>query len=230
MCVALLAPAAHSQQLPDHILFAQASIASDYRFDGLSNSDRHASLEGTLYLWRPDKWFAGTTVMGVDNGASYEVDLYGGRNFDVAGTQLTLQGMASLFPDKKDNGVPTYDFLQASLAARRAFGPLTLGAVVAYTPSASAGAGEAWKVAASASASPANWLTLSGQLGRRDSERGQDRNFWDAGATFYWRDFALDVRYVGTNLDRQQCFFTDWCADAVVSKLTWHIPNGFPWR
>ena len=221
---------AQTPAAPDHILFAEAALESDHRFEGLSNSDRHATVEASLYLWRPDKWFAGTTLNGVDNGASYEIDLYGGRSFDVHGTQLPVQALTSLFPDKKDNGAPTYDFVQASLALSRRFGPLTFGAKAAWTPAASAGAGEAWSTSVRAEAPVARWLTFSGQLGRRDAELGQDRTWWDLGGTLFWRDFALDVRYVATDLSRAQCFGTDWCVNAFTAKLTWHIPNGYPWR
>jgi uncharacterized protein (TIGR02001 family) len=206
------------------------SVVSDYRFEGLSSSDRHEAVWGSFYLWRPDKLFAGVFLSGTDNGASFEIDLYGGRRFDFGKTRLTAQGMVTFFPDKEDNGVPTYDFQQLSVTLQHPFGAVTPIASVAWSPEGSAGAGQVWRFSAGGEWRTTGWLTFSAKAGFRDSELRQDRSFWDVGATAYWSDFSFDLRYVGTDLSRQECFFTDWCEPGVVSKLTWHIPNGFARR
>src|ERR1700733_8701480 len=92
------------------------TTASQYRYDGVSNSSGKPVAQASLYWWRRDHLFAGVFVSTVDMSAfydpdtSYEVDLYAGRNWDFGApyfemggdaTRLTLEAMYSSFPDKK---------------------------------------------------------------------------------------------------------------------------------
>ena len=45
------APVQPQVQAPQNLLVVDLSVTSDYRFDGLSNSDRHAAVQGSFYLW-----------------------------------------------------------------------------------------------------------------------------------------------------------------------------------
>jgi hypothetical protein len=47
-----------------------------------------------------------------------------------------------------------------------------------------------------------------------------DRTFWDAGVTGTWKQLALDLRYVDTNLDERECGFSKRCSATVVATLT----------
>ena len=131
--------------------------------------------------------------------------------------------MATTFPDAKGAG-PSLDFVQGKLKLERKIGPLTASGSVAYTPSASYGSGEAWAVKSEASYDIRPWLALKADVGKRHSELGQDRAFWSFGAKVSGKQLALDVRYMDTDLDRSQCFYTDWCEPAVVATLTYTPP------
>src|SRR5262249_10123636 len=100
-----------TETAPKNLLVTDVSLTSDYRYDGLSSSDRHGTVQGSFYLWRPDKLFAGVFASGVDNGASTEIDLYGGRKFDIGATHLQLQVLGAFFLDQKYRDfIPTYNF------------------------------------------------------------------------------------------------------------------------
>jgi hypothetical protein len=125
----------------------------------------------------------------------------------------------TFFPDKTFRG-PTYDFLQLKVRGSRSFEALALGALAAWTPEASYGAGTAWRVAIDAAYSFDGRLKASATAGRRWVERGEDRTFWDAGVTATWKKLALDLRYVDTNLDESECGFSRRCSATVVATLT----------
>jgi uncharacterized protein (TIGR02001 family) len=221
-------PAQAQIKTPVGILYPQVRYASDYRYDGFSNSDRRPSGQLGLYLWRPDGIYLGAELDQVrfnDGGPlNTEVDLYGGRGVDLAGSRFSLEAMAVMFPGQHGTG-PTYDFAEVTAKVRHPFGPLALDAVASWSPQGSYHSGRFLKLAGAASYQAAPWMTLSAQLGTRNSQRSQDRTFWDAGATFKRRNLEFDLRYVATNLRPQQCFFSDRCEPAVIGKLTVSLPS-----
>jgi uncharacterized protein (TIGR02001 family) len=223
----LALPVAAQIRTPVGLLFPDVSVMSDYRFHGVSNSNRGPSVRATAYLWRPDGLYAGAEVGTVDfsdgRGTDVEVVAYAGRNVDLGKTRLAVEGMAVLFPDQGCCG-PTYSFYQVILKGRRAFGPVTLGAETAWTPNASYAGGPAWTVTGDAAYRLNGWANVSGRLGVYESQRRQDRTYWDAGLTLKRGRVSLDVRYFDTNLSRSQCFYTDWCEGGVVTKLTYALP------
>lgn len=225
--LALAAPAA-AQMTPVGLLVPQPSVVSDYRFEGMSSTKREPTAQFSLYLWRPDKFYAGAFVSGVDYGypgsPSYEVDGYVGRHFDIAPkTRLTAEVMASTFPDQANLG-PTLDFVQTKLKAERTEGRFSAFAQAAYTPNAAASAGRAWTLKAGGAYAVRPWLKLDAAVGRRTAVRGQDRDFWRLGATASGKALALELAYQDTNLSRAKCFNTDWCAPGLVVKLTYTPP------
>jgi len=125
----------------------------------------------------------------------------------------------TFFPDKTFHG-PTYDFIQLKVRGSRVFDALTLGAMAAWTPEASYDSGTAWRVAIDASYSFHPAVKASATVGRRWIEVGVDRTFWDAGLTGTWKQLALDLRYVDTNLDERECGFSKRCSATVVATLT----------
>ncbi|MET0275040.1 MAG: TorF family putative porin [Phenylobacterium sp.] len=211
-------------------LFSQIAVTSDYRYQGVSNSDGHAAVQANIHYWRPDGFYAGVFATGVDFndvGTSYEIDTYGGKNFrlEAGRTALKLEGMYTAFPDNRTPG-PTYDFFQAKLAAHRTTGRLTTGVVTSFVPEASYGSGTAWRAEADAAYAVAPNLKVSGLVGRRWIERGQDRGYWSAGAAATWKTVTFDLRYFDTNLNRAECgrFNPDVCGATVVGTLTVALP------
>ena len=210
-------------------IFTSVNLASDYRYQGVSSSDGNPVTQASIYWWRPDNFYAGVFLSEVDfddpGHTSYEVDLYGGRHFDLNGkkTRVTLEGMFTAFPDEHVYG-PTYNFVQAKLAARHTEDRLTLGAVASYVPEASYGSGVAWRAEGEAAYALTPNLAVKGGVGRRWIERGYDRTYWNLGAVTTWKTLALDVRYVDTDLSRAECGGRDWCAPAVVGTLTLSLP------
>lgn len=228
---ALVVPTSAAAQEARSRLYSTVSLVSDFRYDGSSSSNRKPVGQASVYLWRPDKLYAGVFVTGVDYGyagsPSVEVDLYAGRHFDVGKTRVSLQAMYSVYPDRSGWG-PTYDFLQLSAKVKRPAGKLALTGGLDVTPHGSFGSGQGWRVSGEAAYPVTAWLTVSGRVAHRESHRGTPRNSWDLGATVRRGPVSLDVRYYDTSLGRSQCYGTDWCEPAVVGKLSYDLPFGRP--
>lgn len=204
------------------ILLPAISLTSDYRFNGMSLNDRNPALQGSLHLWRQDGYFAGLWISEVDfldGETSLELDSYFGRTFKRDSYETKVELMYSAFNDDDVNG-PTYDFLQLTIGVRYTFNALTLGTELAWSPAGSAGTERVNQLRGSSEYRINQHIKASTTLGRRWAQAGTHRSYWDAGVTFEWRKFDLDIRYAGTNLRRSQCFYTDWCDGGLYAKLT----------
>lgn len=208
-------------------LYPQILYTSDYRFNGLSNSNAKPTVQATLYLWRPDGFYAGVTTQGVDYGfpgsPTFEIDVYGGRKRQLGRVEVSFETMASLFPDQSGPG-PTLNFIQAKVGMAFTEGPATIGGAVTWSPEGSYASGETSTVTGRIGLKLTRWLEISGQYGAQISNDTQDRKFWDIGTTAKWEQVTFDIRYVDTDLERYQCFDTVWCDPSVIGTVTWNVP------
>lgn len=209
-------------------LYSTVAIASDYRYQGVSNSDRHAAIQANVHNFRPDGWYVGVFASQVDFndfGTSYEVDVYGGKNLKLdPKTELKLDVMYTAFPDNETPG-PTYNFWQGKVAVTRRQGPLTLVGLTSYVPEGSYGSGEAWRIESEAQYAVSPHLTLKALAGRRWSERNADRTYWSLGAATTWKHLVFEVRYQDTDLSKARCGYNpDICGPALSGAITAIMP------
>lgn len=203
-------------------LLPALTIASEHRFNGMSLTDRNPALQLSLHVWRPDDYYAGIWMSNVDfrdgNDTSIEVDAYLGKNFDVAGYNVAIEGMYSAFDDQEPG--PKYDFFQLKLEASKDLGNFTPRASVKFSPSGSVGAGKTWQLALGGTWALTDWLAGEVVAGRGIYEHTSERNYWEAGLTASWKTIHFDIRYVDMETDLPLCDFVSWCEPAVVGKIT----------
>jgi uncharacterized protein (TIGR02001 family) len=226
---ALLPAAAEADPFLSGVLAPQIMIASDYRYDGVSESAERPVIQGSLYWWRPDKTYAGIFLTQVDlrdpGKTSYEIDYYVGHHFNLKGTEITPEAMYTAFPDNRTWG-PTYDFLQLKVKARRKTGKLTYGGELSWVPEASYRAGVNWRAAALGEYQLTDKIALTAKLGEVWTHRGPDRTFYEVGGKLSGKTAAFELRYMGTDLEPAQCGYlrNDWCSPALVGTLTLNLP------
>lgn len=211
-------------------IFSGVMLASDYRYQGVSQSRGHGVMQGYVHWQDRAGWFAGVFAtqvdFGYDGGPTYEIDSYAGKNleFDGGKTELKLQGMYTSFPDNRTPG-PTLDFFQASVQARRRAGPWTLMATAAYDPEGSYGSGPVKRLEAEADYQATKWLTLKAQLGAQGGGRGHERTYASLGAVATWKTLAFELRYQATDRTRRNCGFQPTACDpGLVGVLTVNLP------
>ena len=233
MAAVLVAPEARADDWGS--LYGYVDWTSDYRFYGASESNRHATEQGGLHWMAPDGYYAGVFVTGVDpkdfRNTSYEVDLYGGKHFYFDHNDLNLEALYSVDPDIAGHptylppGVilPTYNFFETSAELTHTFGALSLGGKVIVSPRPESHGGLLGSVNVSASYAVRDWLTASGHAGHQWVERsGLQGTYWDIGVAATWKQqWTVDLRYYATDIGAAACYGQNWCAPAVVAKVTY---------
>lgn len=186
---------------------ATASVASDYRFRGISQNDKEATPEFGIN-WAGNKgfyggvWAAKTNWGG--NTPSYETDVFFGKHTDLYGTDLNIEAYYYSYPDAKSAATSSY--YETIVQLSHAFGPLTLTATGANSPEWSLKGGVAWYGAGTAAWAVNDWLTISGNVGHQWVDKApKEYTHADIGATAVWKSFSLDLRYMGTDIKGADC-------------------------
>ena len=228
LCALLLSAPSVAQAAASGV-YSFVAITSDYRYQGASNTAGNAAVQGVLHYFRPDGFYAGVFASQVDfkdAGTSYELDIYGGKNFEFQGgkTELKLQAMSSTFPDNTTPG-PTYDFWTFETVGKHNFGKLTASALLAFVPEGSYRSGKVWRVETEADYAVNPHLTLKALFGDQWGGRGHTRAYWSLGPSFTWKALTLDLRYVDTDRTRENCGFLPKNCDATVTAtVTYALP------
>jgi uncharacterized protein (TIGR02001 family) len=206
------------------------AIVSDYRSQGISASDLGPAVQGYAQWDSDDGAFGGVFVSTVDFGypesPDYELNLYAGRTWRLDGgrTELRAEALLATYPDDRTPG-PSFTYYEARLAATRAFGPLSLTGAAAFAPKGSFGSGHGGRLEIAAAHEPAPGWTLRAYAATGYSQRAVDHTSWELGVTRAFEDFAVEVKYLDTDLSRARCGGANICGAALVVGLTLFLPT-----
>jgi uncharacterized protein (TIGR02001 family) len=120
---------------PAITISGSASLVSDYRFRGVSQSDEGMAIQGGFTISHESGLYAGTwgsnlAGWGTFGGANMELDIYAGYKLPVGEGTLDIGGTWFMYP----SGADTTDFVEFYAKLGGAVGPLGLTATVAYAP------------------------------------------------------------------------------------------------
>jgi uncharacterized protein (TIGR02001 family) len=258
------APAKASEDSAENALkfSAEAGIASDYVYRGVTLSDRKpsldASVEATFNLLYGSVSIA---TVRLPTQPAAEVTFEGGIRPKIAGVDFDLGVSYFSYPREAlpSNGT---NYWEVFVKAEKEFDAITLSGQYAYSPNFSnTGAWGQYTQAGISFDLPKDmrWkdlgIALSGALGYSwfGNQSAALGGFplpaylnWNAGVSFSYNVFKLDLRYYDTNLSREDCFvFTGdpnaqpggrvdaitnpggltsrWCGTAFVGKLSFEL-------
>jgi uncharacterized protein (TIGR02001 family) len=133
---AALARSSTDDTSPAVTVGGSASIASDYRFRGISQSDRQMAVQGGLTATHASGvyvggWASNLAGWGTFGGANMELDLIGGYKAALGdGATLDVGLTWYMYP----GGADTTDFAEPYVKLSGTAGPASLTAGVAYAP------------------------------------------------------------------------------------------------
>jgi uncharacterized protein (TIGR02001 family) len=129
---------AQDQTDPPKELVVSGSVAlvTDYRFRGVSQSDKGMAVQGGITVTHKSGLYVGTSASnlagwGTFGGPNLELDLYGGYKLPVGGGGTLDVGLTWY---RYPGGADTTDFAEPYAKLSGTIGPLNLLAGVAYAP------------------------------------------------------------------------------------------------
>lgn len=185
------------------------TLASQYRFRGISLSDEQVALQGTINLNHESGLYAGIWGSSIDGfgelgGSNLELDLYAGYRRQVAdGVTLDAGLLYYAYPGSSGGD---FEFFEPYANVSITRGPVTAKIGGAFAPSQD-GIGNNSNIylfGDVAFAIPGTPISLTGHLGNSHGDTtltpSGDYVDWSLGATAAWRNLTFGVAYVDTNL------------------------------
>jgi uncharacterized protein (TIGR02001 family) len=175
-------------------LSANAGLVSDYRFRGVSLSDRNPAVQGGLDL-AVGPFFAGTwgSTIAEYGGADVELDLYAGLQGSLGETSLSAGAYAYLYP-----GGEGVNYVELMAQAERTFGSVTLGVEATLAPrQANVTEANRYLGASTAFDTGTGW-TLTARGGYEDGFYAGKWD-WEIGAGYALGPVTASLAYVDTD-------------------------------
>ena len=210
------APAAAAELGSGFTINGGATLVSDYRFRGISQTDKDFAVQGSITVSHKSGFYAGVWGSSIDDyvasGSDQEVDL-------IAGYKHTFEGGPTLdvgfiyywYPGAEHFGGVDTDFFEPYVSLSHTFGPVTAKASVAYAPKQSAldygfGKEDGLYTGLDLSGSvPGLPLTFTGHVGRSWSKNyitfGRKYTDWSVGVSYTTGPLTVGAQYVDTNKD-----------------------------
>jgi uncharacterized protein (TIGR02001 family) len=193
------------------------TVVSDYRFRGVSLSDKDFAVQPTITISHESGFYVGAwgSNLAENPGDDIEVDLYAGFS---GGDELTYDIGATyyLYP-----GVSSLNYVELTGKLGTTFGPVTIGTQLSYVPSQdnTGNSDNVYFGANAAFAIPDSPITLTGSIGTEDGAftAGDEKVDWSLGANAAINGFTLGVAYVDSN--RRSIFALNDAKAGVVFSL-----------
>lgn len=183
---------------------ATVTGVSDYRFRGVSLSDRDPALQGSIDLnyngFYAGAW-ASTTAEYADTNV--ELDLYAGYGGTAGPVEYQVGAIAYLYP----GGSGTVNIYEGTASLAYSLGPATAKLSLNYAPDQASLAGDNLYINGELRGGiPTTPVTVFASLGReRGSFYGRKWD-WNLGFEFSRGPFTASIAYVDTNLDSDTHF------------------------
>jgi uncharacterized protein (TIGR02001 family) len=193
------------------------NVVSDYRFRGVSLSDKDFAVQPTLTVSHESGFYVGVwgSNLAENAGDDVEVDLYAGF---AGGDAVTYDLGATyyLYP-----GVSSFNYVELTGKLGTTVGPVKLGGQLSYVPSQdNTGNNDNIYLGTNASIGiPDSPITLTASVGYEDGAftTGSGKLDWTLGATASFSGFTAGVSYVDS--DRRSVFVGGDAKAAVVFSL-----------
>ena len=215
------APAAEAP-VGDHTFTANVALVSNYVFRGISQTDGGPAVQGGFdYTYNPLNLYLGTWASNVSsdgyNGASMELDLYGGWRPTFDKLSLDIGVLGYLYPG---NGGGDLNTVEYKAGASYDFGVVTPGAFVYYSDDWF-NTGSSWRYELSATVPLPAEFKLVAKYGWNEFDTLKNYQDWSVGITKDVLGVTLGLAYTDTNLDSHtECGPPFRCDGQVVASIS----------
>ncbi len=187
-----------------------ATLVTDYRFRGISQTDKRFAVQGSITLSHESGFYGSVWGSSIDdyvyNGADQEIDFIAGYKKSFGGTTVDAGVLYYYYPG---SGGISSDFFEPYVSVSQAFGPVTGKLTANYAPKQRAlsignGKEDNLYIAADLStAIPETPVSVSAHLGHSFGPSyltiGDEYTDWAVGVSYAWKNFTVGVNYVDTD-------------------------------
>lgn len=203
---------AQDEPAPALTVTGSAAVVSDYRFRGISQTDKRFALQGGLTVTHESGFYVSTWGSSIDDyvaaGSDQELDLIAGYSKTFGAATVDVGVLYYYYPG---SGGANTDFVEPYASIKGTFGPATAKLSAAYAPKSRALSVDggltrednlyvAGDLAASVPNTP---LGVSAHLGHSFGPSyltiGDEYTDWSVGATYTWSHLTFGVSYVDTD-------------------------------
>jgi uncharacterized protein (TIGR02001 family) len=187
----------------DFSLSGGVTVVSDYRFRGVSLSNKQVAVQPTLTVKHSSGLYAGVWGSNItpNVGDDLEVDLYAGYAGGAGPITYDLGATYYVYP-----GASGFNYAEITGKLGTTVGPASLGAQVSYVPKQGTNTNNLDNIYLGSNASigiPTTPFTLTASVGYEDGAFGNKKVDWSLGATANVAGFTLGASYVDTNRNIQ---------------------------
>ena len=206
------------------------ALTTDYRFRGISQSDESAAIQGGFDLAHESGFYIGTWGSSVDfdtNGDGYdgslELDYYGGWASSIGDTDFGID-IAYYYYDYPGDDGDEGDYQEFYVGGSWK----DLSIQVNYSDDYYAETDEFWYVSGDYSFSFMDTIDVGLHVGGNFLEEdggflSSDEDYYtdySVTLTYTWATVDFSLAYVGTDLDEDDVFGTDWADDTAVFTIS----------
>lgn len=188
-----------------------ATVVTDYRFRGISQTDKRFAVQGSLTVTHASGFYVSAWGSSIDDyvaaGSDQEIDLIAGfKKTTAGGTTFDLGVLYYYYPGS--NGANT-DFVEPYVAVSHTFGPVTAKVTANYSPkqkalTIGAGSEDNLYLAGDLSAAiPGTPLSATGHLAHSFGPSyltiGKGYTDWNVGLSYTYKAITFGVSYVDTD-------------------------------
>jgi uncharacterized protein (TIGR02001 family) len=212
------------------------TLASQYRFRGISLSDEHAALQGTINLNNKSGFYAGVWGSNIDGwgelgGSNLELDLYGGWKGEVT-KRITLDAglLYYAYPGSKGG---EFEFFEPYAKVSGNIGPVlsTIGVAYAWKQDALADNDNVYLFNDNSLPIKGTPITLTSHVGYSSGgsalAAGDDYTDWALGASAAWKNLSFGISYVDTDIHDAQAISVGATKEIVDSAIVATLTASF---
>lgn len=202
---AITAPSVSAQSNSPFSLSANVALVTDYRFRGLSLSDKDFAMQGGFDASHSSGFYVGTWGSSIEQysnsaqdtgGSELELDLYGGYATTIGNLSTNIGFLAYTYPGATDNTdyYEVYGSVGGSLSALS----WTLGANYAFDQDGTGNQDNIYLYLSTSTPIADTPWSVSGNIAYEDGAFGNDKWDWLLGLNYSFKQFSLSVNYIDT--------------------------------
>lgn len=223
---------------PDITITGAASIVSQYRFRGISQSDNKPAVQATFTVAHKSGFYLSTWGSSATGGTSpiqiggTEIDVYGGFTHGLGSSGVTIDvgGYGYIYP-----GAPAGNYYEIYGSLAKSYGPVTGKVGVFFAPDqkvfdlnfTSPKRSNAYVYGELSFSPPGTPITLHSHLGHTGGGFDYGKQYLDysVGASYKYKALTFDLSVVGTNITRSDVAKANFSGPGAVGATCGGVLN-----